>query len=272
MLLQSVLLCHVKHFAQRERERTVWKRNIQSPRKLMYLCYSNVHKFYRIYMVLTLFTSCVFLQRATCTSQLSFRTTQLLRRTRWFCPASWARPLARSDGSKTVTKYFPPRTFSSDQTARSAFWSSRRQQRATWARTPATVAPTKPQHTWTSKVIPAVIWTSPPLPRPWSGLQKQAFPSAVHQNPTSVCATGHQPLHPSSCVLFSHLNVFGDLSQLEDNPTLHIIITVYVNFNMMSEEAKRQNYSSHVNVSCLRWSYYGSYTCYNIPLCIYTFF
>lgn len=156
-----------------------------------------------------------FLQRATCTSQQSSRTTPPSKRMRSFCPASWARPLPRSNGSKTVTKSFPPRTFSSNQMGRSACWSSRRRQRATWERTPATVALTKPQLTWTSKVIPAAIWAPPPR-RPRSGLQNQALPTGVHRNP----AAAHLQSILHYCLISSC--IFVMLRTLEDNPTLYI--------------------------------------------------
>lgn len=169
----------------------------QSPRKLAYLYYSQQDHCLGgsiVFNWLLLVSLYAFLQRATCTSQWSSRTTPPLRRTRSFCPVSWARPPPRSNGSKMVTKSFPPRTFSSNQTARSACWSSRRQQRATLECTPATVAPTKPQLTWTSKVIPAAIGPPPRL-RLW--LQNQAPPTAVHRNPASLWAAVHLHSAPS---------------------------------------------------------------------------
>lgn len=171
--------------------------SLQSLRKLTYLYYSQQDHCLSgsiVFNWLLLVSLYAFLQRATCTSQWSSTTTLPSRRTRWFCPVSWARPPPRSNGSKMVTKSFPPRTFSSNQTARSACWSSRRRQRATSERTRATVAPTKPQPTWTSKVIPAAIQLLPqtPVRTAESGPSHRCSPK-----PRLSLGRCSPPLHPS---------------------------------------------------------------------------
>lgn len=172
---------------------------IEIPRKMtQYWFHASLPLF--SYLVVTGFVV-AFLQRATCISRWSSRATPLSRRTKWFCPASWARPSARWNGSKTVAKSIPPKTFSSNQTARSACWSSRRRRRATWERTPATVAPTKPQPTWTSKVMSAAIRPLPPLALKTT----ESGPAHRHSaKPHLSLGSSHLPSILHYCVLYSH--------------------------------------------------------------------